>query len=473
MGTTGLTRSLQALCDARLDTADSAACASLLADLRLLRGFLDATEARLTSRLQVLHDTTGAPAPADVHTRCGGVSAAEARRTERRAVTISAAPSFAVALADGAISAAHVDALANATAKLDDDLRRRVFDLEADLLADATRLSSERFGRAVRDLARRLERDAGLGRDRRQRHDTFLSRHLIARTGMIEGRFAFHPELANQIFGPVEREVAAMIADGDRAGDPEFVDRVVNRNRLAAEALGRLVAGGHQQRRPVEAEITVIVDAHTLDSGELHDRSVCETGDGAALPPASVRRLMCNGRVVPIIVDTQGSVLNAGRTIRHANRTQRRAHPSDVPRLRVRRLRHRVRPLRDPPSAPLGTGRRHRSGQSPPAVFQAPPRRPRSSMGARISIQATGRSRFGNPTAPCSSPAHPMYRPTAEQPGTGDDPQRDARRPDSSNIRPISTGLVCVRPHLDNRARWAPRWRRFDRSWWPGVASPP
>ena len=92
-----------------------------------------------------------------------------------------------------------------------------------------------------------------------------------------------------------------MIAEGERRGDRDCLDRSVNRNRLAAEALGRLVAGGHQQVRPVEAEILVIVDAHTLATGQIHDHSVCETGDGLDLPLASVTRLFCSGRVAPII----------------------------------------------------------------------------------------------------------------------------------------------------------------------------
>jgi hypothetical protein len=175
-----------------------------------------------------------------------------------------------------------------------------------------------------RELAQRLERDQGLERNRRQRVQTFLSRRLNSSTGMVEGRFAFHPELANQVFGAVDREVAATAAGGERQGDPEFVGPTVDRNRLAAEALGRLVAAGHQQRRPLEADITLIVDHRTLTDGP-HDHAVCETSEGLELPPASVRRLLCQGRVTPIIVGADGNALDAGRTIRHANRRQRRA----------------------------------------------------------------------------------------------------------------------------------------------------
>ncbi len=308
-----------------LATADEATCHELLAHSERGRGFFDAGDAQVLSRLAELHDTAGGAPPSDAATKCGAVSAAEGKRRERRSKTIEHAPSFGDALASGAIGAEHVDALANATAKLDDAVKDAVFDHSDDLLADATRMTPEQFGRSVRDLARLLEHDHGLERNRQQRRDTFLSRRLNPASGMIEGRFALHPELGNQIFSAIDNEVSALIAAGERRGDPDFVERRFDRNRLAAEALGNLVAGGHQAVRPVEAEIIVITDARTGLTGNLHDHSICETSDGAPIPPASIRRLLCEGRITPIIVDTNGVTLNAGRTIRHANRHQRRA----------------------------------------------------------------------------------------------------------------------------------------------------
>ncbi len=325
MKPTGVAAAIEALDGVDLSAVDSVGCADLLRGVKVVRGWLDAAEARITSRMSVLHDTAGAAPAADMHTRCGGVSAADAKRKERRSKILDDAPEFGDALADGTIGAEHVDALANATSKLDDDVTTSLFDDTAELVDAATSMSPERFGRHVRDRARRLERDNGLERNTRQRRDTFLSRKLNLHTGMIEGRYAFHPELANQIFGAVDREVAAIIAEGERNHDPAYVDRTIDRNQIAAEALGNLVAGGHQAVRPLEADITVIVDEHTLTSGELHDHTICETSNGLDLPPASIRRLICTGQTTPIIIGTNGTALDAGRSIRHANRTQRRA----------------------------------------------------------------------------------------------------------------------------------------------------
>lgn len=321
----GLARAIGALDAARPATADSAACADLLRDLKRVRGWLDAVEAQVSSRMRELYATDGAAPAADRHARCGGVSAGEGRRKERRAEAIEHAPSFGEALAEGRIGAEHVDALASATTKLDESVKAELFDTVDELLADATGMSPEQFARSCRDRVRRLERDQGIDRNRRQRNDTFLSRRLDAASGMIEGRFAFHPELADQVFGAVDREVASMVAAGERSGEAEFVERRVDRNRLAAEALGRLVARGHDRVRPMAADITYVVDHHTATTQRLHEHSICETGSGLPVPPTSIARSLCDGTVTPVIVDANGVVLDAGRSIRHPNRHQRRA----------------------------------------------------------------------------------------------------------------------------------------------------
>ena len=308
-----------------VSTADPAACAAVLGATKRLRGWIDVVEANVTRRMIQLHAEEGAAPAADQHTKCGGVSAAEGKRKERRSKTLDEAPSFEEALGSGEIGAEHVDALANATAKLDDDVRAELFDREDDLLDDARRLSPEEFGRSVRDLSRAIERDNGIERSKRQRKETFLSRKTNTATGLVEGRFAFHPELASKVFGPVDRHVGTLIAEGVQSGDPECVDRSVDRNRLAAEALGDLVAAGNEHLHPGSGDVTLIADARTVASGELGDESVCETGDGAGVAPATVQRVMCNARVTVVFVDADRVPISVGRSARHANRQQRRA----------------------------------------------------------------------------------------------------------------------------------------------------
>jgi hypothetical protein len=95
-----LAQALAMLDAADVAASDGAGCTDLLGAIRKVRGWVDAVEARLTSRMQELHATAGAAPAADLHTRCGGVSSAEGKRKERRSEAIEQAPSFGDALAD-------------------------------------------------------------------------------------------------------------------------------------------------------------------------------------------------------------------------------------------------------------------------------------------------------------------------------------------------------------------------------------
>jgi hypothetical protein len=301
-------------CDtAALDTGEAVGC---LHRVRRLRGLLDRAEADLANRLNVLAaEGSGAPA-ADVLGRTNQLSAREARRRERRARVLANAASFGDALAAGHVAAEHADVLANTTTKLDDATRDAFFEHESSLLSHASHNTPESFARHCHQLIARIERDHGLARNERQRRDTYLSRRIDS-DGMHHLTGMFHPELGARIFTALDHEIVALVARADRDD--------CDRPRLAAQALGNLVTTGHETARPGIAHISVLVDAHTVVSGELHDHSVCETDTGATLPPATAQRLLCDATITPIIRGTNGVVLNAGRDIRLANRHQRRA----------------------------------------------------------------------------------------------------------------------------------------------------
>jgi hypothetical protein len=90
---------------------------------------------------------------------------------------------------------------------------------------------------------------------------------------------------------------------------------------LAADALVGLITGARGGGRGVAA-ISVLIDRDTLTTG-LHDHSVCETGQGEALPPEVVRRLACDAEIIPIVLNGDGVVLDEGRARRSASREQR------------------------------------------------------------------------------------------------------------------------------------------------------
>jgi len=286
-----------------------------LARAKRLRGLLDRFEASVTSRIDQLH-TQGVSAHAsDVIARHQGLSAAEARRRQRRAEALANAAKFADALAGGTVGAEHADALANATAKIDDAVKAEFYAQQDDLLNRATHSTPEEFARHCRTTVARLERDNGLARNQQQRRDSRLTIKPLA-DGMHQISGVVHPELGSRLTTAINLEVDRLIASS--------TNRATDRAHLAAEALGNLVTGGHQAARPSEAEILVLIDEATLCDG-LHPHSVCETNDAVALPPESIRRLACNGRIRPVIIGQHGEVLSLGVEQRLANRAQRRA----------------------------------------------------------------------------------------------------------------------------------------------------
>ena len=293
---------------------DATRAGDTLKTVKGCRGFLDAYEARLTRHITRLH-SAGASAPAaDLHTRDGGVSSKEAKQKERRAEALEQAPSLADKLETGEVTAGHADALADVTSRLDAETKAEFFGHQELLADDATRRTPEEFAKNCRDLIRSIERDQGLERDQRQRRDTRLTKH-IDRDGMYTINARLHPELGHAIFNALDTETAKLVKEGG--------DRTVDRAEVAAEALGNLVIGGHQAIRPAEAEIRLHVDERRLTDNT--DTGICEYDDGTPIPLPSVQRLICNGHIVPIIIATDGTVLNVGRTQRIANRAQRRA----------------------------------------------------------------------------------------------------------------------------------------------------
>ena len=315
---------LQALGRADVASGDGIACQGLLGHIRRLRGYLDAYEAKVLVRVDELAEVGASFGSEATSTRCSGVSSKEAGTRKDRAKTLDELPAFGDALAEGEVTAEHVDKLADVARALTDEVRSSLFERVDHLLGHAASHDPTRFGRHVRDLARNLERQAGIDRDRQQRAATFLS-WKVAADGMYDVHARLHPLAGNRLVRALDAEVAARIAAGEAAGEREFVERTINRGRVAAEALVDLVSGGHQMTRPIVADVSVLVDADTLVTGEHHDHTVCETTHGAALPIESVRALLCGGLITPVILGVDGTVLDAGRTIRTPNREQRRA----------------------------------------------------------------------------------------------------------------------------------------------------
>ena len=287
---------------------------ALTSAIHRLQCWLDAVNAAVAVRADELA-AAGAGGPACVVLTDGGRrSSREVAVVTDRAAVCAAMPEVHAALAAGAVSAGHADAIARAANRLDERGRAELAALAPDLVADAAQLSVARFDRKVRDLARRLSRDDGL-----RHHERLTAQRSVSRwtdgDGMCITRISLDPEADARFSAVFDAAVAAEQAKPDTGRTFD---------QLKADAFINLVTAPATPgaRRP--AEISVLIDLATLQHG-LHEHSVCETFDGQPLPPATVRRLACEAEIIPIVLGGDSSVVDVGRARRLATADQRRA----------------------------------------------------------------------------------------------------------------------------------------------------
>ena len=174
------TAALQALMACDVPGLDVAGVVDAAHRSRIVRGWLDAFDAALSARSDQLH-ASGQGLPAEeLHSRRAAcrrlraAAAAAARRSWRRR------PRWPTRLAAGEVGAEHADVIADLTSKLEPEIAESFFSHQATLADDAKFESPELFGRRCRNLLSRIEAQAGIDRDQRQRRQTRLSRRIDA-----------------------------------------------------------------------------------------------------------------------------------------------------------------------------------------------------------------------------------------------------------------------------------------------------
>ena len=282
-----------------------------------VRGWVDAIDVAVARRV-ASNATPGVDAsPAEVLGRCGRRSRKEAKAAADRAAVCDQLPSFEDALADGTVSAGHVDALANATRHLDEAARSELATLEADLLAAATRDTIAEFDKDCRDLARLLTGDGGVDELDRQKANSTVRRWIDRVTGMWHLHAEVDPETGAKLWTAIDAQLDTVKQrDGNREVPLEQLTVIA-----FVEVVGATPASNGDRRVP---EVCVHVDLPTLADG-LHAHSICETSNGVPLPVDTIRRLCCEAAIIPIVLGADGETLAVGREQRVANRAQRRA----------------------------------------------------------------------------------------------------------------------------------------------------
>jgi Domain of unknown function (DUF222)/HNH endonuclease len=282
-----------------------------------VRGWLDAIDAGIAAQASRL---AAAGRSADAATVLGGGgrrSRRDAEAAAARGTVCAHLPALGAALAEGRLSAGHVDAVVAAARRLDDDASQRFAEHAQTLVEAAVALSPEQFERECDDLARNLSGDGGLSRQERLRRDRNVRRWVDRHSGMCKTLLSLDPLADATAWTAINAAVAAARNTNQHDDDRTW-------DQLQADVVVDLLAGARAVGDERVPEVSLLIDARTAHQG-LHDDSVCETSEGHQLPVDTMRRLLCDAVIVPIVVGDDGEALRVGRQHRLATRAQRRA----------------------------------------------------------------------------------------------------------------------------------------------------
>ncbi len=297
-----------------VSSLETGGIALAFADVTQVQRFLDSTKLALAQRAaDIAACGRGAPATETVRTGCHS-SASEAAKLTAAADTAAAVPVLGSALAAGTIGLEHVNTFGAVTRDLKPDQQQRLNTALPGLLQDAGAQTPEEFRRALAAEVRQVRVDDGEAVAAQQRADRRVKFGTNPTTAMgwLSGRF--DPETAARLF-------AHLTAERDRLTK---ADPTLTAEQAAADALANLVLGTGRSARPGITEAVVFIDFESLRHG-AHDGGVSYLSSGAHVPVSQVRRLCCEARIIPMVLNGDGRPLDIGRDGRLANREQRRA----------------------------------------------------------------------------------------------------------------------------------------------------
>ena len=317
MNTDRLRNAVEALLAADPDCLDGEELESVVRATSEIRSWIDAYEVRCARRSRQLADDGRAQPPESLLGTAGRRSGKDAAAITERDRVCTSTEQFETALTTGTVSAGHLDALANATRRLDDELRAEFFTHEDLLLEAASNQRVDMFERQCRDLSRHLiasRHRSDVDELEAQRARSCVKRWVDKSTGMCHSHFELDPVSDAKLWKAIDTQTrSARRVDGN-ARTPW--------QRLQVDALLAAVSGG--PGGDCVTEISVLIDHDTMMTG-WHERSICETEDGVPLPVETVRRMCCDAEILPVVLNGDGEVLDLGRSQRAANRAQRRA----------------------------------------------------------------------------------------------------------------------------------------------------
>ncbi len=300
--------------------ADPAVCdrgglASLVGDVQRVENWLAAFRNLIGARASELAQAGACESASSLLGQGGRRSARESQAAARRAAVCESMPQFQRALESGAVSAEYVDAVAGLIRGLDESGQAEVAELADALVQSAAAMPVDTFARECRDVGRILSGDDGNSRHNQLKQQRNVRRWVDRQTGMCKTLISLDPEADAKVWTAINAAVGAERVkkkDDDKTWDHLVTDTLVD-----------LITGARAVNDRVP-EVSVLIDFETLKDG-LHDESVSETSDGTPLPPDMIRKMACDGDIVPIVLGGRGEPLDVGRARRLATAPQRQA----------------------------------------------------------------------------------------------------------------------------------------------------
>lgn len=313
----GVTTAVEGLLGHDPDVADAADLAEMSRWSASLRAFADYVDVRINRRSNELAaqgvDDSGAHVLLDE----GRLTGREAHATGGRDRVCTEMPGFDDALAAGACTAGHVDALAKLTKGLTDEERSDLSLVVDDLVANAADQPValfEKTSKAEIDKIRQAHQPGSdAGELERQRSASKIKRWTDRDTGMKQTLISLDPLRDASLHAAIDAHLSTLRQDP--------ANKIRPFDELRVEAVMAAVAAGPASHRV--PEIIVHTDHESACHGR-HADTLCETIDGQPVPVSTMQRLCCEAVLTAVIVNPDGTVDQICAEQRTANRAQRR-----------------------------------------------------------------------------------------------------------------------------------------------------
>jgi hypothetical protein len=247
---------------------------------------------------------------------------AGANRTLDRAKLLAKTPELSVALANGDVTAGHVDAFGRALRKLEPAQQAALLAREGDLADVAAASTVEAFAKHVQNEATRLQADDGSDRLERQKLAVRL-RSWVDSEGMWNLAGRYDPLTGAQLSKRLDTIVDALFAELTPPGCPS--DPIEKQQFLRALALASLINGETSGNGRTETLAVIDTDEEAPAGGPSIDWGL------PVEMPARVLADLYGESDTTVVIVRNGVVLyapgnmNLGRTTRVASKAQRRA----------------------------------------------------------------------------------------------------------------------------------------------------